>query len=123
MQVASKQTNLYVYNNVRIATGTPITGRFSEILPRSPCITRLKKRIIVYKAFFLFFIMFVISVFTTIVSLLWLTQFWIKKSNLPIVTFLNIIFIMVWVLLCGIYVRMRCSRCRRDPLLYKSLLA
>ncbi len=55
----------------------------------------------------MYYKMFVLSVFTAIVSMLWLVQFFSNEPGAPIIQFVNIWFIIMWSLLCLTYVYTR----------------
>jgi len=67
--------------------------------------------------------MFVLAIFTCIVSLLWSVQFLSDDPGAPINQFINICFIITWVLLCTMYVYTRVRECKREIPLREKLLS
>ena len=67
--------------------------------------------------------MFVLSVLTCIVSMLWLVQFITEDFDSPINQFINIWFIIMWCLLCLVYVYKRICQCKKEDPLRKKLLS
>lgn len=67
--------------------------------------------------------MFVLSVFTAIVSMLWLVQFFSNEPGAPIIQFVNVWFIVTWCLLCITYVYTRIKTCSNNSILKQRLLS
>jgi len=67
--------------------------------------------------------MFALAIFTFIVSLLWSVQFFSDEPGAPIYQFINICFIIMWVLSCTVYVYTRTRECKREIPLREKLLS